>query len=211
MIDMMKIGKFISKCRKEKGLTQAQLAEKFGITDRAVSKWETGKSIPDASLMLELCSELGITVNELLSGERLDMTNYNVQAEKNLMALKENEERANSKLLFLEVVIGVIGSVAFLILILVAMYAQDLPTAWRVALGVAGTVIFLFAACVCLRIEQTAGYYECPHCAHAYVPTTAQVWFAPHMGRTRHMKCPHCHKKGWNKKILSKTIDGGDE
>ena len=95
MIDMIKIGKFISQCRKEKGLTQAQLAEKFGITDRAVSKWETGKSIPDASIMLDLCAELGINVNELLSGEKLnDMTNYNEQAEKNLIALKEKEEQA---------------------------------------------------------------------------------------------------------------------
>ena len=71
MIDMIKIGKFISACRKEKGLTQAQLAEKFGITDRAVSKWETGKSVPDASIMLELCEQLGINVNELLSGETI--------------------------------------------------------------------------------------------------------------------------------------------
>lgn len=65
------IGKFISSCRKDKGLTQMQLAEKLNISNRAVSKWETGKSLPDASNMLELCELLGITVNELLSGERL--------------------------------------------------------------------------------------------------------------------------------------------
>lgn len=67
------IGKFISACRKEKGLTQMQLAEKLNITNRAVSKWETGKSMPDVSLMLDLCNILGITVNELLSGERIIM------------------------------------------------------------------------------------------------------------------------------------------
>ena len=63
------IGKFISTCRKSKGLTQMQLAEKLNITNRAVSKWETGKSCPDASIMLKLCDILGITVNELLSGK----------------------------------------------------------------------------------------------------------------------------------------------
>ncbi|MBQ8572260.1 MAG: helix-turn-helix transcriptional regulator, partial [Ruminococcus sp.] len=72
-MDQIKIGKFISKCRKEKNLTQMQLAEKLGITDRAISKWETGKSLPDSSIMLELCEMLGITVNDLLSGEVVTM------------------------------------------------------------------------------------------------------------------------------------------
>lgn len=67
-MDQIQIGKFIAACRKEKGMTQAQLAEKMGVSDRAVSKWETGKNMPDSSIMLELCSELGITVNDLLNG-----------------------------------------------------------------------------------------------------------------------------------------------
>lgn len=71
-MNQIKIGKFISECRKEKNMTQAQLAEKLNITDRAVSKWETGRGMPDSSIMLELCSELGITVNELLSGEEVN-------------------------------------------------------------------------------------------------------------------------------------------
>ena len=66
----------IAKCRKEKKLTQAQLAERLNITDRAVSKWETGKSMPDSSIMLELCEILGITVNDLLSGEKISMESY---------------------------------------------------------------------------------------------------------------------------------------
>ena len=66
-----KIGSFIAECRRKKKLTQIQLAEKLGITDKAVSKWETGKGLPDASIMIELCDELDISVNELLSGEKL--------------------------------------------------------------------------------------------------------------------------------------------
>ena len=66
-MDQMKIGKFIASCRKEQGMTQAVLAEKLGISDRAISKWETGKSMPDSGIMLDLCELLKITVNELLS------------------------------------------------------------------------------------------------------------------------------------------------
>ncbi len=98
-MNQVMIGKFIAKCRKEKELTQAQLAERLGITDRAVSKWETGKSMPDASVMLELCEILGITVNELLSGEKVDENNYGEKADENLIAMTRRAEK------------GVVGSV----------------------------------------------------------------------------------------------------
>ncbi len=93
------IGKFISACRKDKGLTQVQLAEKLNITNRAVSKWETGKSFPDASIMLKLCDILDITVNELLSGERISMENYRKKAEENLIQLQHEKDRAQKDLL----------------------------------------------------------------------------------------------------------------
>lgn len=95
-MDQEKIGKFISLCRKEKNLTQVQLAEKLNITNRAVSKWETGKSCPDVSIMLELCKILGITVNELLSGERITMEDYQEKAEENLMELQKQEKALKS-------------------------------------------------------------------------------------------------------------------
>ena len=92
-----KIGKFIAKCRKENGYTQESLAEKLGITDRAISKWENGKSMPDVSIMLELCELLKINVNELLTGEHIIMDNYKEVAEKNLVEMKKQEEKANEK------------------------------------------------------------------------------------------------------------------
>lgn len=99
-MDQEAIGKFISSCRKEKGITQMQLAEKLNITNRAVSKWETGKSIPDVSIMLELCEILGITVNELLSGERITtMEDYKNKAEKNMIELQEKKEKVKKSLL----------------------------------------------------------------------------------------------------------------
>ena len=80
--------------RKNARLTQAELAEKLNITDRAVSKWENGKSMPDSSVMLELCQILKITVNDLLSGEVVSVNNYNENSEKiilkNLMIFQKN-------------------------------------------------------------------------------------------------------------------------
>ena len=77
----MKKGKFIAECRKQKNLTQMQLAEKLGITDKAISKWERGIAMPDSSIMLELCAILDINVNQLLCGEKISM--YNNQKMKN--------------------------------------------------------------------------------------------------------------------------------
>ena len=104
-MDQVKIGKFIAECRKNKNMTQAQLAEKLNITDRAISKWETGKGMPDSSIMLKLCSELGISVNELLSGEMISMNNYNKNAEKKLLEFKKIDEKKNQKLFYSSLVI----------------------------------------------------------------------------------------------------------
>ena len=105
-MDMIKVGKFIAECRKRQNLTQMQLAEKLNITDRAVSKWECGKSLPDSSIMLELCELLQISVNELLTGEELDVKDYNEQAEHNLIEMKKQKEESDKRLLFVEIVIG---------------------------------------------------------------------------------------------------------
>ena len=77
-MDQVKIGKFISDCRKKQNLTQAGLAEQLGITDRAISKWETGRALPDSSIMLDLCKILKISVNDLLNGEVVTMSEYDI-------------------------------------------------------------------------------------------------------------------------------------
>ena len=109
-----KIGKFIATCRKENGYTQALLAEKLGITDRAISKWENGKSMPDASIMLELCELLKISVNELLTGEHIIMDNYKTVAEKQLVELKLQEEKANKKIIYIVIVLFVMLVLSFI-------------------------------------------------------------------------------------------------
>ena len=88
-MNQIKIGKFIAECRKKNNLTQMQLAEKLNITDRAIYKWENGKGMPDSSIMLDLCNELKISVNELLCGELIEMNNYNEVAEKMLLEMAQ--------------------------------------------------------------------------------------------------------------------------
>lgn len=108
-------GKFIAVCRKEKGLTQAQLAEKLNITDRAVPKWETGKCMPDSSIMLELCNILGVTANELLSGERIEIDDYEEKVNENLIELKRKDENNMNK----NTIISIIYTIAMIIAIMV--------------------------------------------------------------------------------------------
>ena len=202
-MDQVKIGKFIAECRKKNNLTQMQLAEKLNITDRAISKWENGKSMPDSSIMLELCNELKITVNELLSGEVLEMNNYNENVEKNLIELSKQKEEADRRLLNTEIIMGVPLVVLFLGVMLIAS-KFEMDTWVRFAIIISDVIVFLIATFFMVGIEQKAGYYECQKCHHKYVPSYNKVLWAMHYGRTRYMKCPECGKKSWQKKVISK-------
>ncbi len=202
-MDQVKVGRFIAECRKNKNMTQAELAEKLNITDRAISKWETGKGMPDSSIMLELCSKLDISVNELLSGEVIKMENYNIKAEQNLLEIKKQKEEADKRLLKMEIIIGVLSTLIFLVSVFVASFVE-METWIRVLLIAFGFITFIIGVYHALIIEQTAGYYECAKCHHKYVPTYKSVFLAMHSGRTRYMKCPKCNKKSWNKKVLTK-------
>lgn len=202
-MNQAKIGRFIAECRKKNNLTQMQLAEKLNITDRAVSKWETGKAMPDSSIMLQLCEILKISVNDLLCGEIVTMNNYNENSEKILLEMVKQKEEADKRLLFIEILMGILCMVVFFALVLVASLV-NLEEWLRILLIVIGFSPLLIACPFMLKIEQTAGYYECPKCGNRYVPTYSSVFFAPHINRTRYMKCPECHKKSWQKKVLSK-------
>lgn len=202
-MDQVKIGRFIAKRRKMENMTQMQLAEKLGITDRAVSKWENGRSLPDSSMMLALCDLLKITVNDLLSGEEVTMEQYNKELEKNLLDMIREKERADRQLLSMEVMIGTVVTVMYLALVMVACFAKMAD--WvRTALIVLGLVPFGVGVGYAVRIEQIAGYYVCAKCGHRYVPTYKSVLMSIHSGRTRYMRCPKCNESSWQKKVLNK-------
>ena len=203
-MDQVKIGKFIAACRKKVGLTQLQLAEKLGITDKAVSKWETGKALPDASCMLALCEILEITVNDLLSGEVVAMENYQKQTEEMLISMVKEKEERDRMLLKAELIIGIICILPLLPASIFAAYSEGLAEWIRAAIVFGSIIPFLIALPFLLKIEQKAGYYKCAECGHCYVPAFKSVLKAPHMARTRHMTCPSCGKKSWQKKVLTK-------
>ena len=202
-MDQIKIGRFIAACRKDAGFTQAVLAEKLGISDRAVSKWENGKSMPDSGIMLDLCELLKINVNELLSGEKIMVESYDKRAEENLLAMRKEVEEKNRQLLKTEIWVGAPATLAGLIMCVVAAYVE-MPIWIRVALIVFAFVMILAVAFIAVGIEQKAGYYECQKCHDRHVPTYWQTNLAMHMGRTRYMKCPECGKYSWQKKVLTK-------
>ncbi|MBR3836483.1 MAG: helix-turn-helix transcriptional regulator [Clostridia bacterium] len=202
-MNQVKIGRFIAERRKNANLTQMQLAEKLNITDRAVSKWETGKSLPDASIMLELCDVLKITVNDLLSGEIVTMDNYSKETETNLLEILKQKQEADKRLLRMEFLAGIMASIPLAIGIVIGLFVP--MEEWKqVVIVLSGMVPLLVAIPFLLRIEQVAGFYECRHCHHQYVPEYKSVFIAPHIGRTRYMKCPQCKKVSWQKKVLSK-------
>ena len=202
-MDQIKIGRFIAERRKLNGFTQIQLAERLGVTDRAVSKWENGRSMPDSSIMLELCEALKISVNDLLSGEVIAMENYNEKNERLLLEITKEKGEADRRILAVEWVVGILS--VFIILAACIVGACLPMKEWlRLVIIAIGMVIGLFGFFVALRIEQVAGYYECKNCGHRYVPTFKAVSFAMHMGRTRYLKCPECGKRTWNKKVIGK-------
>ena len=108
---------------------------------------------------------------------------------------------SDKRLLFTETIIGTIITISFLLMIFLSIFAIE-NIVWKVITMVISFVIFIIGVGTCLLIEQKAGYYQCDICKYKYIPSYKQVLFAMHSGRTRYMRCPKCHKKSWNKKII---------
>ena len=203
-MDQVKIGKFIADCRKKENLTQMQLAEKLNITDRAVSKWERGKAMPDSSLMLDLCDVLKITVNDLLSGEKINMENTNQKNEQLLLDLAKEVEQKN-KIIWTAMwaimavsIIGLLGGCA--------LAAFLIPEGvWQAVAVIAIVIVFLIPCFYALKLEVSVGAYKCKKCGQEIVPTYTEALMAMHRGTTRYLKCPHCGKRTWCKKVLKKS------
>ena len=204
-MNQVKIGKFIAECRKKQGLTQTELADKLGITDKAVSKWETGRAMPDASLMLALCGILKITVNDLLSGEENKMEN-NQKSEELLLEMAKELERKNKTIwrsMWAILVVSVIGLLACITA--AALLIPEGPLQIVVILG--AVVLFLPACFYALKLEVSVGAYKCKNCGNEIVPTYLQALNAMHMSTTRYLKCPKCQKRSWCKKVIYKNHD----
>ena len=202
-MNQVKIGKFIAECRKQKNLTQMQLAEKLNITDKAISKWERGMSMPDSSIMLELCDILGISVNELLSGEKIFMENSNEKNEQLLIDMAKELEQKNKTVWKSMWIIMIISMVALFGGILIAAFLMP-KGVWQLVTILGITVLFLIPCFYALKLEISVGAYKCKNCGHEFIPTYKEALNAMHMGFTRYLKCPKCQKRSWCKKVIKK-------
>ena len=200
-MDQIKIGKFIAECRKKNNLTQMQLAEKLNITDRAISKWENGKAMPDSSIMLDLCNELKISVNELLSGEMINMENKNEKQEQLLINMAKEVEQKN-KIIWTSmwVIMGVSFTALFAGIFISAFLIPE--GIWQLIIILGICVLFLIPCFYALKLEVSVGVYKCKNCGYEIVPTYSEALWAMHRGTTRHLKCPKCNKRTWCKKII---------
>ncbi len=196
-----KISKFIATCRIDKNLTQKELAEKLNVTDRAISNWENGRRIPDSSIMLQLCNELDITVNELLTGEKIDEKKYFNQAENNLIELKKYIEIQNKSKILLSYIFRIISVIVDITLIFVIFLG--------IIDSLSEIILIIVYACICFtclfasaQIELTTGYYECNKCGHRYIPNRRFFSFTTQILLKRYLKCPNCHRKNWHEKVL---------
>ncbi len=193
-MDQIKIGKFIANMRKDQNITQKQLADSLSISDKTVSKWECGKGLPEVSLMLPLCDILQISINELLSGERVGECDYKSKAEENMVKLiKENEQ--NKKNMILSIICGIITIIAVCALVIIASYVE-LPVYARIifiGLAIVTAIVGIGAAAM---LEIDAGYYECPYCRALFIPTVKEYIKGYHTFTKRRLTCHECGKTG---------------
>jgi len=202
-MNQIRIGRFIAECRKKKALTQMQLAEKLDITDKAVSKWERGVAMPDSSIMLELCDILGISVNELLSGEKINMENNKQQNQQLLLDMAKELEEKNKIVWSSMWVIMAVSMTALIAGIFIAAFLIP-EGVWQLITILVICAVFLIPCFYAVKLEVSVGAYKCKNCGYEIVPTYKEAMTAMHRGFTRHLMCPKCNKRTWCKKVLKK-------
>ena len=201
-MDYSKIGEFIATERKAKKLTQAKLAEKIFVSEKTVSKWENGKGLPDTCLLPKLCEVLGISLNELLSGERLSNEDKK-QNEKLLLAMAEQLE-IKDKIIWKSMwVIMAVSMIALFVGLFLAAFL--IPEGVLQIVAILGLVVVFLVPCFyALKLEVSVGAYKCKNCGYEMIPTYQEALWAMHRGTTRYLKCPNCKKHTWCKKVLKK-------
>ncbi len=201
-MDQIKIGKFIADERKRKGYTQKQLSEKLDISDKTISKWERGNGFPEVSLLLPLCIELEITVNELLSGERVSEDDYRKKAEENMVNLVKEAQESKKKIILSTMVAG-LSVVAAVPLVMVAGMLE-METWLRILLIVISLTIIGMGVSIACILDREAGAFECPECNNRFVPDMKSYVMGLHTITKRKLVCPHCGAHRYCKKVLTK-------
>ena len=131
------------------------------------------------------------------------MENYNEKLEQQLLEMVEQKAENDKRLLLLEWVIGILATIVLFVPICIGAFVP--MEEWQKTIVIfSGFIPAFLGYYFAVKIEQIAGYYECKHCKHKYVPSNKAMTLAMHMGRTRYLKCPKCHQKSWSKKVLRK-------
>ncbi len=201
-MDQIKIGRFIADERKRKGYTQKQLSEKLGISDKTISKWERGNGFPEVSLLLPLCDELEITVNELLSGERVSEEDYRKKAEVNMVNLVREAQESKKKII-LSAMVAALTIVAAVPLFLLSGILE-MENWLRVLLIAIGLVVICGGIVIACILDREAGAFECHDCNTRFVPDMKSYVMGAHTLTRRKLVCPHCGAHKYCKKVLTK-------
>ena len=200
-MDQIKIGKFIAACRKEQGMTQMQLAEKLNITDRAISKWETGKAMPDSSIVLELCRLLDITANDLFNGERISSEDYGKKTAAQLVEVLKQKEVAEKHLMRLKTWMDVLSLIFAAVMIPIWHFSKNPGF-------VVGTLPLWFLSLLFTRltrpVDYEVGFYQCDKCKHTQVPKRKKFTLNNSFGDKMDLRCPHCNKRTSHTKVFTK-------
>ncbi|MBR2467565.1 MAG: helix-turn-helix transcriptional regulator [Clostridia bacterium] len=202
-MDYNKIGNLIMAERKAKKLTQAKLAEQLFVSEKTISKWENGNGLPDTNLLPKLCEILDISLNELLCGERNTGESDSDNKQQLLLNMAKELEDKNKliwKCMWIIMAVSVISLLGGLYLISVFVTEG----VWQLVMILVLGVVFLVPCFFALKLEVSVGAYRCKKCGSEIVPTYTQALNAMHMGTTRYLKCPHCNKRTWCKKVLYK-------
>lgn len=202
-MDIVKIGYFIRECRKNKNLTQKQLADKLYVEPKTVSKWETGKGLPDVSIMKNLCNELGISLSELFIGDYIKEESNDLLIEKLIIDELKKEKIQNKKKLIGEILIGCafIGSVITLILL---VGIASIATYLKIILIVLSFIFIFVGLFGLVLLDVNIGYFECAECHERFIPSIKDYVFGMHTLKKRKLKCPICGKKTWCLKIMTR-------
>lgn len=201
-MDQIKIGKFIAEERKAKKYTQRELADKLGISDKTVSKWERGNGFPEVSLLLPLCNELEITVNDLLSGERLQETDYKKKAEENMVDLVKEALESKKKIVMSALVAGLAIIAAVPLFVITGAFEME-PWLHIILIGI-GIVIIITGIGIACILDREAGAFECPECGERFVPDMRSYIMGPHTITRRKLSCPKCGCTRYCKHVLTK-------
>ena len=202
-MDIVKIGYFIRECRKNKNLTQKQLADKLYVEPKTISKWETGKGLPDVSIMKNLCNELGISLSELFIGDYIKEESNDLLIEKLIIDELKKEKIQNKKKLIGEILIGCafIGSIITLILLVGIV---SIATYLKIILIVLSFIFIFVGLFGLVLLDVNIGYFECAECHERFIPSIKDYVFGMHTFKKRKLKCPKCGKKTWCLKRMTR-------